>query len=475
MAAQAAPQQTTTAQGPQTGQVWGINEHAVIIEGIRYVIPGDIKTDAAVKDMVTFEVDEHRIITKIAVIERGNNQGPPPETQPAGPGAEEKKPAKTTAAKKTAKPAPQKTEPQQPAAVPTMPAWQPPYCHGGKDGCNFFATGGFCGKKGEPISNMKACPAPREGSGTPPAAVTRQAEADRTSEMLGQAVQDVKAKAAQGAPAGQQAPEQDPPAAAAGTGQSAPVQQPAAGPVQTPPNTAPAQQSGTGKFRKATRKAAKLRLGLVGPAGSGKTWDALNIALGIGGRIAVVDTENSSAELYSHLGAYDILIIQAPFTVQKYIDAIRAAEREGYDIIILDSITHAWSGEGGLLDVKDQIVRNSKSGNSWAAWKDVTPLHTTFVEAMLQSKCHIIATMRSKTEYILDYDDRGRRQVPRKVGMAPIQRDGMDYEFTLVFDIDAAHIATASKDRTSLFTGKAFQPSLETGRQLKAWLDGGGA
>ncbi|PKG31698.1 MAG: hypothetical protein CW742_12040 [Methanoregula sp.] len=181
-------------------------------------------------------------------------------------------------------------------------------------------------------------------------------------------------------------------------------------------------------------------------------------------------TENSSAEFYAQMGEYDVCVLQAPFTAQKYTDAIHAAERAWYNVIIIDSLSHAWAGEGGLLDLKDNIAKTSKSGNSFTAWKDVTPLHRGLVDAMLQSPCHIIATMRSKTEYVIDTDDRGR-SFPRKIGMAPVQREGMDYEFTLVFDIDAAHIATASKDRTSLFTGKSFQPSAETGRQLKEWLE----
>ena len=267
------------------------------------------------------------------------------------------------------------------------------------------------------------------------------------------------------------APKADPPAGQrTGTPPAAPVgvkppqqQPPAAKPAVNNPGAPP-------KFRKAARKSAKLRIGLCGTAGSGKTWDALQIAFGIGGPIAVIDTENSSAELYAHLGEYDVCILSAPFTAQKYTDAIHEAERAGYNVIVIDSLTHAWAGEGGLLDLKDNIVKNSRSGNSWAAWKDVTPLHRNLVDAMLQSPSHIIATMRSKTEYVIDTDDRGKSS-PRKIGMAPVQREGMDYEFTLVFDIDANHIASASKDRTSLFTGKSFMPSIETGRQLKEWLN----
>ncbi|WP_292420707.1 AAA family ATPase, partial [Methanoregula sp.] len=238
-------------------------------------------------------------------------------------------------------------------------------------------------------------------------------------------------------------------------------------PVNHP--VATANVSGT-SFRKSVQKSGTLRVGLCGDARHGKTFTSLWIGFGIGGPIAVMATENSSAEFYAQMGEYDVCVLQAPFTAQKYTDAIHAAERAWYNVIIIDSLSHAWAGEGGLLDLKDNIAKTSKSGNSFTAWKDVTPLHRGLVDAMLQSPCHIIATMRSKTEYVIDTDDRGR-SFPRKIGMAPVQREGMDYEFTLVFDIDAAHIATASKDRTSLFTGKSFQPSAETGRQLKEWLE----
>ena len=224
-------------------------------------------------------------------------------------------------------------------------------------------------------------------------------------------------------------------------------------------------------FRKAERKKAKLRLGLVGPAGSGKTYGALLVAMGLGGRIAMIDTENGSGDLYAGMGDYDVCTLSAPYEVQKYLAAIKDAERAGYDVLIIDSLSHAWAGEGGLLDQQGKIA-DSGRGNSYTAWRQVTPLHNKLVEAMLSSSCHIIATMRAKTEYVMEENDRGKKE-PRKVGMAPVQRDGMDYEFGVVFDLAANHSAQVSKDRTSLFDGRVFQLSKDTGETLRAWLETG--
>lgn len=231
-------------------------------------------------------------------------------------------------------------------------------------------------------------------------------------------------------------------------------------------------------FRKAERKKAKLRLGVVGPSGSGKTYSALLIAKGLGGRIAVVDTENGSADLYAgkdNLPEFDVLTMDAPYTTDKYIHAIEEAERAGYDVLILDSISHAWSGEGGLLDQQGKIADSGK-GNSYTAWRTITPKHNRFVEKMLTGAFHLITTMRAKTEYALQTNEKGKQE-PKKIGMAPIQREGMDYEFTVVLDLDMQHNAQASKDRTSLFltpTGtEIFKPSEKTGKALFAWLNTG--
>lgn len=230
---------------------------------------------------------------------------------------------------------------------------------------------------------------------------------------------------------------------------------------------------GAFEIHKATRRRAKLRLGMSGPAGSGKTYSALLMAGGLGGRIGMIDTEHGSGDLYADLlpEGYDILRLTPPFTPARYIEAIHALEESGVSTIIVDSLTHAWSGEGGSLDRQGKIA--DKSGNSWQAWRQVTPEHNALVEALLQSPCHIIATMRAKTEYVQEKDERTGRQVVRKIGLAPIMRDGIEYEFTTFLELDVQHQAYVGKDRTRLFDGMIFKPGLDIGRQLLEWLETG--
>ena len=224
-------------------------------------------------------------------------------------------------------------------------------------------------------------------------------------------------------------------------------------------------------FRKAERRKAKLRLAITGPAGSGKTYGALLVAFGIGGKIALLDTENGSGDLYSALGNYDVCSICAPFSVQKYIDAIKDAENSGYDVLILDSISAEWAGTGGLLNLHTQITSSNRS-NSYAAWGQITPKHNAFIDAIISSNLHIIATIRSKTEYAQVQNERGKTEI-KKMGLGLVQRDGIDYEFTTVFDLSMEHTVTVSKDRTSLFDGQVFTLTEDTGRALREWLDTG--
>ena len=152
-------------------------------------------------------------------------------------------------------------------------------------------------------------------------------------------------------------------------------------------------------FQKATRKKAKLRLALIGPSGCGKTYSALEMAKGLGGSIAMIDTERGSGSLYADVAEYDVLELEPPFTPQKYVDAIRDAEKAGYTTVIIDSLSHAWAGEGGILDIHDTTTRASRSANGYMAWKDVTPQHEKIVNAILGCKLHVIATIRTKTAY----------------------------------------------------------------------------
>lgn len=225
------------------------------------------------------------------------------------------------------------------------------------------------------------------------------------------------------------------------------------------------------QIRKAERKKAKLRLGIAAPSGAGKTWGALQLAFGLGGKIGLIDTEHGSGDLYAHLGDYDIISIEAPYTVNKYLQAIKAFEEAGYTTIIIDSLSHAWAGDGGLLDKQGKIADSGKA-NGFAAWRTITPEHNALVEAMLRSPCHIIATMRAKQEYVLEVNEKGK-QTPRKVGMAPVQREGMEYEFTVMLDVDMHHVASASKDRTGLFDGQFFKLAPDTGKKLLDWLETG--
>ena len=224
------------------------------------------------------------------------------------------------------------------------------------------------------------------------------------------------------------------------------------------------------KLESANRKQAKIKMGIMGIAGGGKTMSALLIAFGITqdwNKIAVIDSENQSSHLYAHLGSYKVLNLEPPFTPERYIQAIEVCEKAGIEVIILDSISHEWEGRGGILD-----IHSNMAGNSFTNWSKLTPRHNSFVEKMLQSNCHIIATIRSKQDYVLN--EKNGKQIPEKVGLKGVTREGMDYEFTLVLEVDIKHNAIASKDRTGIFVGKPeFRVTFETGRIISEWCNEG--
>lgn len=241
------------------------------------------------------------------------------------------------------------------------------------------------------------------------------------------------------------------------------------------------------QFEKATRKKAKLRLALTGPSGSGKTLSALLMAKGMGGQIAVIDTERDSASLYAlpitlpdgrtiQPPEFDTLSLSAPYTPERYIEAIRAAEKAGYNTLIIDSITHEWSGVGGCLELVDEIAKARYRGNTWSAWNDITPRHRALLDAILQSSLHVIVTLRSKTETAQQEGQNGKKSVV-KLGMKAEQRDGFEYEMTVVLDLSHdGHYATATKDRTGLLMGRDPTVISETtGRALLDWLEHGEA
>jgi hypothetical protein len=221
-------------------------------------------------------------------------------------------------------------------------------------------------------------------------------------------------------------------------------------------------------FKKAERKQARLRLALSGPSGSGKTYSALLLATGLGGKIAVIDTEHESASLYADVADFDVMGLSAPYSPERYIEAIRDAEASGYSVLIIDSYSHEWIGAGGCLEINDSIAKQKYKGNTWSAWNETTPRHRKLVDKILTSPLHIICTMRSKTETV---QGEGKKII--KLGMKSEQRDGSDFEFTVVLDlVHDGNVAIATKDRTRVFD----QPeviSAETGRRLIAWLNDG--
>lgn len=208
-------------------------------------------------------------------------------------------------------------------------------------------------------------------------------------------------------------------------------------------------------------------MGLQGPSGSGKTYSALLLAYGLCNdwtKVAIIDSENHSGELYSHLGPYQVLNLSSPFTPESYIEAITICEQAGVEVIIIDSTTHCWEY---LLD-----YHASLQGNSFTNWAKITPRHNEFVHKMLQSPCHTICTIRTKQDYVLS--EKNGKMVPEKVGLKSVQRDNLEYEFTLVFDIDMKNHATASKDRTGLFFGKPEQKlKVQTGKLIQDWCNSG--
>jgi hypothetical protein len=218
-------------------------------------------------------------------------------------------------------------------------------------------------------------------------------------------------------------------------------------------------------FKKASRKMKKLRLAIDGPSGSGKTWGALTVANALG-KTAVLDTEHGSASLYYDKFDFDVMELTGDYSPERFIEAIRGAEEAGYDVLVMDSITPEWEGKNGCLDIQNKL------GGRYQDWAKVTPRHDAFIQAILSAKIHIIATMRTKTEYVVEVNAKGKTE-PRKVGTAPKQRDGLEYEFDAVFNLNQSHMASVSKDRTSLFDGKDFMLDGSVGASLLNWLENG--
>jgi len=223
------------------------------------------------------------------------------------------------------------------------------------------------------------------------------------------------------------------------------------------------------QLRKATRKKAKIRLGLSAVSGGGKTYSSILIAKGLCadlGKVAIIDTENGSADLYAHLGDFNVVTLTAPFTSERYIEAIKSCEKAGMEVIIVDSISHEWDGKGGCLEIVESL------GGKYQDWAKVTPRHQAFIDAIIHSPSHVITTVRRKQDY--ETIREGNKVRIEKAGLKEITREGFEYELTINLELDTYHNATASKDRTQLFMGKsAFVPSEKTGELIATWCEQG--
>jgi len=236
-------------------------------------------------------------------------------------------------------------------------------------------------------------------------------------------------------------------------------------------------------IKRAERTQARLRIALAAPSGAGKTWSGLELARGIveagleaglltgtiEGKVGVIDTERESASLYSHLYPFDVIPLDPPYTVDRYIGALQTFERAGYAVVLIDQMSHAWVGAGGIMEQ----VQKAESRNAMAPWLDATPEQNRFVDTILASPCHIIANMRAKTAWVLEEKEKGGRtvKVPKRVGLGIVQRPGIEFEFTTVLGLTTdTHVATPIKDRTNLFPDDGVVLSSDWGRRMVKWM-----
>lgn len=227
-------------------------------------------------------------------------------------------------------------------------------------------------------------------------------------------------------------------------------------------------------FQKAVKYGAKLRMAIAGPAGAGKTWTALLLAeaLADGKGVAVIDTEHRTASKYADVYDFDSMEL-TNFHPQKYIDAIHEAEEAGYAVLVIDSLSHAWIGSGGVLEEKDRIAKQKYQGNSFSAWNEASQLQNKLVNTILSSKLHIICTIRSKMDYVLEKNEATGKTTPRKVGMAPVQRDDLAYEFDVFATMEIDNTLIVDKSRCPDLSGAIIaKPDASVAHTLKSWLDG---
>ena len=227
-----------------------------------------------------------------------------------------------------------------------------------------------------------------------------------------------------------------------------------------------------GLFRKAVKRDGKLRLAISGPAGSGKTFTLLAIAAAFGGPVAFVDTEHGSASKYADLFEFDVLELHS-YDPERLSDIIDEAVADQFRVLCIDSLSHFWMGKDGELEKVDRAARRMQNPNSFAAWKQVTPVHNALIDKIIGARIHILASMRTKTEWVLDRDERTGKTIPRKVGLAPVMRDGIEYEFDVCGEMDQENTLQITKSRCSKLAGAVFpKPGRELTEILKCWLGG---
>jgi len=232
------------------------------------------------------------------------------------------------------------------------------------------------------------------------------------------------------------------------------------------------------EIRKISKEKIKLRIGMSGASGFGKTWSALLIAYGITkdwNKIVLIEAGYEGVDLYDELtnGDANVFQMEAPFSPQKYIEAIKKCELFGAEVIIIDSITPEWDGDGGCLQMVESVAKKMRIPNSYTAWAEVTPLHNDFIRAILTCNAHVITTVRRKQDYEITKDNNNKTKVT-KVGTKEITRDGFEYELTINFEfVNENHYVKCSKNRTSLFKDGEFIPTIETGELLRKFADKG--
>jgi AAA domain-containing protein len=239
-------------------------------------------------------------------------------------------------------------------------------------------------------------------------------------------------------------------------------------------NIAPAPRAASPAldFRKAIKRGAKLRLAVCGPSGSGKTYTLLKLATELGGPVALVDTERGSASKYADIFDFDVIELGS-YDPRNLITLIDTAASKGYQVLCIDSLSHFWIGKDGELDQVDRAARRMQTPNSFAAWKQVTPIHNALVDKIISAPLHVLVGLRSKTEWVLERDDKTGKTAPRKVGLAPVMRDGIEYEFDVCGEMDQENTLVITKSRCPKLTGGVFlQPGKELADVLKEWLGG---